>query len=225
MTTTNKLITENDLKNILEDFQVAVLAYGRGEIGEIKMYAGTTAPQNWLMCDGSAVSRTTYSKLFQIIGTTYGTGDGSTTFNLPDFRGRTAIGSGTGTATDATAHALGSTGGTETVTLNTNQIPSHSHNYQKPVLMYGSGGNATWPGAGSSAMGSDTWGYAGVANTGGGQAHSNLSPYITVNYIICYNDSPLKGRSDNFDTHISTVDPTSADGNDGDIWIKYEVSE
>ena len=218
MTTSNKLITENDLKNILEDFQVAVLAYGRGEIGEIKMYAGATAPQNWLMCDGSAVSRTTYSKLFQIIGTTYGTGDGSTTFNLPDFRGRTAIGSGTGTATDATAHALGSTGGTETVTLNINQIPSHSHTIPNSLPNYAATASGGWlTGVGGSDNSYNT------GDKGGGQAHSNLSPYITVNYIICYNDSPLKGRSDNFDTHISTVDPTSADGNDGDIWIKYEV--
>lgn len=64
-------------------------------IGSIQAYGGSTAPQGWLICDGSAVSRTIYSELFSVIGTTYGTGDGSTTFNVPDFRGRTAQGAGT----------------------------------------------------------------------------------------------------------------------------------
>ena len=57
------------------------------EAGVIQMYAGTTPPDGWLLCDGSAVSRTTYAALFAVIGTTYGAGDGSTTFNLPDLRG------------------------------------------------------------------------------------------------------------------------------------------
>ena len=81
--------------------------------GTIKMFAGSVAPDGWLLCNGQAVSRTTYSKLFNVIGTTYGEGDGSTTFNVPDLRGRTPVGVGTGTASDATAHALGQAEGTE----------------------------------------------------------------------------------------------------------------
>lgn len=81
--------------------------------GTIKMFAGSIAPDGWLLCNGQAVSRTTYSKLFNVIGTTYGEGDGSTTFNVPDLRGRTPVGVGTGTATGATAHTLGQKAGVE----------------------------------------------------------------------------------------------------------------
>lgn len=93
--------------------------------GCLMMYPSTTAPIGWLSCDGSAVSRATYSALFAIIGTTYGPGNSSTTFNLPDMRGRTPIGTGTGTG--LTGRNLGQTGGAETHTLTTSQMPSHSH--------------------------------------------------------------------------------------------------
>ena len=90
------------------------------EAGIITTFAGSTPPAGWLPCDGSAVSRTDYATLFAVVGTTYGAGDGSTTFNLPDLSGRVVIGvSGT--------HALGSTGGSETVTLTENQLPAHVH--------------------------------------------------------------------------------------------------
>ena len=104
-------------------------------VGMIMDFAGTslTVPAGYLACDGSAVSRTTYADLFAVIGTTWGSGDGSTTFNLPDLRGRTAIGSGTGTASDATAHSLGSSGGAETHTLTPSETATknHSHTYAK----------------------------------------------------------------------------------------------
>lgn len=90
------------------------------EAGIITTFAGSVPPAGWLPCDGSAVSRTDYATLFEVVGTTYGAGDGSTTFNLPDLRGRVVIGvSGT--------HELGSTGGSETVTLTENQLPAHVH--------------------------------------------------------------------------------------------------
>lgn len=148
--------------------------------GTIVPFAGATAPTGWLMCDGSAVSRTTYSELFNVIGTTYGGGDGSTTFNLPDLTGRFPLGSGTGDASDATAHTLGSKNGTETVTLNTNQIPSHAHtikweNYSRVVGQVNTMGHIA-QGSGTNAGNSE--------NTGGGQAHNNMPPYNTVNYII-----------------------------------------
>ena len=160
-------------------------------IGAIQAYGGETAPAGWLICDGSTVSRTGYSELFSAIGTAFGEGDGSTTFNLPDLRGRTAIGSGLGTDRDAVERTLGQTGGHERVTLTTEQIPSHSHGYQKPVLMWGSGANAAWPGSGTTAKGSDQWGYSGVANTGGGESHDNMQPYIVTNYIIKAKDHSI----------------------------------
>ena len=88
--------------------------------GSIVMFAGSVAPQGWLLCDGSAVSRSQYSALFDIVDTTYGEGDGSTTFNLPDLRGRVMIG-----ASDS--HPVASIGGEETHSLTENELPQHSH--------------------------------------------------------------------------------------------------
>lgn len=93
--------------------------------GSLIMFAGSTAPVGYLVCDGAAISRTTYADLFGVIGTTYGVGNGTTTFNLPDLRGRGAIGVGTGAG--LSARALGGTGGAETVTLDSTMIPSHTH--------------------------------------------------------------------------------------------------
>lgn len=89
--------------------------------GVIQMFAGSAAPPGWLICQGQAVSRTTYAALFAVIGTTYGSGDGSTTFNLPDFRNNFPVGAGS-------SYALNAKGGANTVTLTTNQIPAHTHN-------------------------------------------------------------------------------------------------
>lgn len=89
-------------------------------IGSIYMFAGSTAPSGFLMCDGSAVSRSTYADLFDEIGTTYGNGDGSSTFNLPDLVGRVIIGT-------SLSHSLGDAGGEETHTLLSAEIPVHGH--------------------------------------------------------------------------------------------------
>ena len=91
-----------------------------GPAGIIMPFAGTVAPQGCLFCDGSAVSRTTYAALFAVIGTTYGEGDGDTTFNIPDLSGRVVIGV-------SNSHALGTTGGSENVTLTADQLPAHTH--------------------------------------------------------------------------------------------------
>lgn len=102
-------------------------------IGMITAYAGSTAPSRWLLCFGQAISRTTYSSLFAVISTTYGVGDGSTTFNVPDLRGRTVAGLDNMGGTDAgrlsTANTLGTSTGTETVTLTSGEsgVPAHSH--------------------------------------------------------------------------------------------------
>ena len=88
--------------------------------GIIMPFAGTVAPQGYLLCDGSAVDRTTYATLFGVIGTTFGAGDGSTTFNLPDLGGRVPLGV-------SSTHLLGSTGGSETVTLTESELPAHVH--------------------------------------------------------------------------------------------------
>lgn len=88
--------------------------------GLIEPFAGTTVPAGYLLCDGSAVSRIDYATLFEVIGTAFGDGDGSTTFNLPDLGGRVPLGVSQG-------HALGTTGGSETVTLTESELPAHTH--------------------------------------------------------------------------------------------------
>ena len=96
-------------------------------VGVIEMFAGSTAPNGWLVCDGRTVSRKTYSDLFKVIGTTYGAGNSNDTFTLPDMRGRCPIGVGTGTYATATARTLASTTGAETATLSEANLASHTH--------------------------------------------------------------------------------------------------
>lgn len=91
-------------------------------VGSVTAFAGASAPSGWLLADGSAVSRTTYSALYAAISTTYGSGDGSTTFNLPDLRGRVPVGQNAGTFA-----SLGATGGEETHVISQAEMPSHTH--------------------------------------------------------------------------------------------------
>lgn len=93
--------------------------------GVIEMFAGSTAPDGWLICNGSAVSRSVYQSLFKVIGTTYGVGDSNTTFTLPDIRGRCPMGVGSGPS--LTTRALAATAGAETATLAITNLPSHTH--------------------------------------------------------------------------------------------------
>ena len=114
------------------------LSVGLGNVtqvpaGIVSAFAGVTAPAGWLMCYGQAVSRTEYSALFTALSTTYGSGDGSTTFNIPDLRGRAIAGVDNMGGSDAgrlsTANTLGTATGTETVTLTSAEsgVPAHSH--------------------------------------------------------------------------------------------------
>jgi microcystin-dependent protein len=142
--------------------------------GEIKMYAGPIAPKGFLICDGTTISRTAYSKLFAVIGTSYGTGDGSTTFNLPNFKGKVAAGLD---STQTEFNTLGKTGGEKTHKLTIAEMPNHNHNYTGPTFDQNS--------ASGSSTRANTANYTS-SGTGGDQAHNNLQPYITVNYIIKY---------------------------------------
>jgi microcystin-dependent protein len=94
-------------------------------VGVIRLFSGSTAPNGWLICNGDAVSRSAYSDLFKIIGTTYGSGNSNSTFTLPDMRGRCPIGVGTGAS--LTARTLGSNVGAETATLSEANMASHTH--------------------------------------------------------------------------------------------------
>lgn len=153
-------------------------------VGTIVPFGSDTIPENWLLCDGSAVSRTTYQVLFNTIGTSYGQGDGFTTFNLPDLRGRVGVGKSSDTEFDT----LGETGGEKTHTLTVQEMPNFELNVNVGDTNY-----ATVNSAYSGANGWEAFNVASavaegaplnVKNTNGGQPHNNLQPYIVTNYII-----------------------------------------
>lgn len=151
-------------------------------------YGGSSAPAGWLLCDGSAVSRTTYASLFSAIGTAHGVGDGSSTFNLPDMRGRvpagkddmggsaasrlTTAGSGVDGAT------LGAVGGSQTHTLTEAQLAVHSH-----VLDQGVSAPTPCPAVIAQGNGGTSLS-ASTASAGSGAAHNNTQPTLVANYII-----------------------------------------
>lgn len=145
-------------------------------IGTITAFGGSSAPTGWLICGGSEVSQTTYAALYAVLGVdAFGT-DAGGNFFLPDLRGRTVLGVGTGDASDATAHALGEKEGTESHTLSESEMPAHTHTV-----------SGTDAGTGSARFdtSSDSEETTPSTNsTGGGTAHNNLQPSLTLNYII-----------------------------------------
>lgn len=162
-------------------------------LGEIRLFAGAYAPQDWALCDGTLYRIADYQTLYALIGTSYG-GDGVTTFAVPDLRGRLPVGAGAGTG--LTPRVLGQTGGYETVTLSVGQTPPHTH------TMYATTANATTPSAtnglfakvdqgslfyvdGSKpATGVSTYSARSLSVAGGNQAHENRMPSMVMNYII-----------------------------------------
>ena len=158
--------------------------------GSITMFGGALAPLGYLLCDGSAVSRTLFADLFTAIGTTYGVGNGTTTFNVPDLRGRAPIGAGAGVG--LTPHALAATGGAETVTLDATMMPSHTHGTNAPGgqgnlgLVLADGTN-TATAVDASAGELKIWDLPHaltISNTGGGLPHANMQPWLALSFII-----------------------------------------
>ena len=180
--------------------------------GAIHAYGGASAPSGYLLCNGAAVSRTTYAALFSAIGTNYGVGDGSTTFNVPNLQGRVPVGY---SSADAEFNVRGETGGAKTHTLASNEIPAHVHQVDPPNSTTTTNGSHThsyndqYRGTTLSDNADDrnvasstlndaarTTGSGGSHthtldipafnsdSSGGGAAHNNLQPYLVVNYII-----------------------------------------
>ena len=150
-------------------------------IGAIMPFGSNTIPENWLLCNGQAVSRTDYQELFNTIGTTYGSGDGFTTFNLPDLQGKIPVGKN---ANDTDFETLGETGGEKTHTLTVNEMPSHHHQRkQSGRVLYWDIGSTTMGGLTSGENAEISW-ERDTTDVGGGQAHNIMQPYIVQNYII-----------------------------------------
>jgi microcystin-dependent protein len=159
-------------------------------IGEIRLFGGTFAPYGWSFCNGASLPISQNDALYNLIGTTYG-GDGVQTFQLPNMQSRVPVHQGQGAGTSN--YVLGQLGGAETVTLNANQLPSHTH-----VAMGSAGASQTNP-AGNSwgnnsgtlpksfapgTSANNTMNAGSMGMTGGGQPHDNLLPFLVVSFII-----------------------------------------
>lgn len=165
-------------------------------IGGVIDWWGSTVPDGFLLCYGQAVSRTTYADLFAAIGTAAGSGDGSTTFNVPDYRGRVGAGKddmgGVSAARLNTiaSTTLGTTGGSQTHTLTTAQLAAHSHGVTDPGHSHTglrTGGSFPLDDEGgllaATTTSSNTTGIT-IQNAGSGQAHNNIQPTIICNKLI-----------------------------------------
>ena len=167
-------------------------------LGEIRMFAGDYAPAGWRICNGDVLSVSEYPELFSLIGAAFG-GDGGATFALPNMKGRVAVGAGAG----LTPRSVGATGGSETVRLNPEHLPAHSH----PVNVSSGPATAAAPGPGvtfaavdaslhfyvdtkvGSVTGKSDFAPEAITSVGGGQSHANVMPSLGVNYMICMHGS------------------------------------
>ena len=152
-------------------------------VGEIRIFAGNFAPASWMFCEGQLLAISDFETLFNLIGTTYG-GDGQNTFALPDLRGRLPIHAGSG-------FTLAETGGVETVTLTTSQIPAHNHSFlastdagsqSSPSGLVPASSNSV--SLYKSATPVTAMNAAAITSSGGSQPHSNFQPYLCLSFII-----------------------------------------
>jgi len=175
-------------------------------VGTIVPFGSSSIPSGWLECNGAAVSRTTYAALFTAIGTTYGAGNGSTTFNVPDLRGRTSIGQGTGSG--LTARTIGATGGEETHILSTAELPAHTHTLS---LYEASPGNPVVTKTGDSVGNIAT---INSGSTGSDAAHNTMPPFVVTAYIIKYTDTATSSLIFDDGANPETVLATTSTGDD-----------
>ena len=157
-------------------------------VAEIRIFPFNFAPFGWAWCDGQLLPLTQNSALFSLIGTIYG-GDGSSTFALPDLQGRAPMHPGQGPG--LSAHELGESNGSETVTLLQSEIPSHLHGFSTSVrpadnlnpgtLSPGTGNNLYAPASGATVVAASP---NALSPTGGDRPHNNMQPYLTLYFCI-----------------------------------------
>jgi|HubBroStandDraft_1064217.scaffolds.fasta_scaffold315072_2 microcystin-dependent protein len=159
-------------------------------LGEIRLVGFNFAPQGWFLCQGQTLAIQQYAALFSLLGTTYG-GNGTSTFNLPDLRGRVPIHQGT--LQGGGTFVIGEVAGSETVTLNTNQVPEHQHPWASAATADTEklpGGYLATIAAGGSPVYSTTFtsltplDQSTIGNAEAGQPHDNMAPYVTLTFII-----------------------------------------
>lgn len=183
--------TDQDLWGGELNSNMDIIASALPQTGDI-IYSAAGSRNFALLCDGSAVSRTTYATLFGVIGTTFGVGNGTTTFNVPDIRGRVIAGRDnmggsaasrlTGTTMSPNGNTVGAVGGTQTHTLITAEMPAHTHTNTQFLASLPAGGTGYTGdnnGGGSAAVKTSS-------STGGGGAHTNTQPTIILNAFIIY---------------------------------------
>lgn len=198
------------LKNDSKDFM---------PIGSIIPYTGNTIPDNYLLCDGSEISRSQYSGLFDVIGTSFGEGDGSTTFNLPKLDGKTLIGKD---STDTDFDAIGKEYGEKEHVLTLDEMPSHKH-----LVKYANYTAASLPSGTNTEYTNirNTLAEKSTENAGGSQAHNNIQPSLVVNYIIkAFNSSGLLAQVINTKS-TSNTDTYSCNYINDNIIDKYSFDE
>jgi|TARA_R110000787_G_scaffold277477_1_gene386844 microcystin-dependent protein len=181
----NVVLAANIVPNRIDDTQLLQALeslFGGGGSGggsvpvaTILPFAGVSAPDGFMLCDGAELLASENADLFSAIGTTYGVGQAPGSFKLPDFRGRAPIGAGQGDG--LTDRVIGVAEGAETHQLTVDEMPSHTHRLPYPVAAYANGGTNQFNFNTNGTLNE-------VSSAGGDQPHNNMQPFLVVNYII-----------------------------------------
>lgn len=194
-----KIVTLNSLNQFRKNIECI---NGEIPIGSIIAYSSDNIPNNYLLCDGSEISRTKYKDLFDIIETTYGNGDGTTTFNLPDLKGKVLVGKD---ENDIDFNTIGKEYGEKEHTLIIDEIPGHNHQ----AIWQRNSNDANTGSYNNVGVAQGSIEVPGMADrytsyTGGNGSHNNIQPSTIVNYIIkAYNPSIVR----NYEVHTLSCDP------------------
>ena len=191
--------------------------YDSAPVGAIFGYPSLTPPTGYMVCDGSELSRTEYASLFEVIGTSYGVGDGSTTFNIPNIKGRVIVGHN---ISDSDFSSLGNTGGSKTHTQTVSEMARHTHVLKKGVAVGGDGSGLAYSGTTVSNN-------AGVEPAGESEPMDVMNPYIVACYIIKVSGTAILNGNvvDNLTENSTTNSPSQNAVNQGLISINNFIGD